>query len=157
MRRGLLAVVLIGAFIVLAGYYYTNVTDHLDVPRESEVSADYNAYVGRSVTISGEVVSTGAGSFALKGTHENDTYTVVSAEEVNPGDDVTVLGTLGLGYELHAIQMYTSSRLLSALVFVRSFIALVFVAALFFASWRFDRRGWVIRPRKHGSREREGA
>ncbi|MGZ4853296.1 MAG: hypothetical protein ACXV3D_08955, partial [Halobacteriota archaeon] len=79
MRRGLVAVVLICAFIVLGAYYVTNVTYHLDAPRESEVSADYNAYVGRNVTISGEVVSTGAGSFALKGTHENDTYTVVSA------------------------------------------------------------------------------
>ncbi|MGZ8876338.1 MAG: hypothetical protein ACXW1F_07640, partial [Halobacteriota archaeon] len=63
MRRGLLAAILICTFIVLAAYYYTDVPYHLDAPRESEVSADYNAYVGRDVTISGEVISTGAGSF----------------------------------------------------------------------------------------------
>jgi hypothetical protein len=157
VRRGLLAAILICAFVVLAAYYYTDVTYHLDAPRESEVSADYNAYVGRNVTISGEVISTGAGSFALRGTHENDTYTVVSAAEVHPGDDVTVLGTLGPGYQLHAIKMYTSSRVLSALVYIRSFVALIFVVVLFFARWRFDRRGWVIRPRKPDAQKREGA
>jgi hypothetical protein len=40
MRRGLLSVVLICAFIVLATYYDSNVTYHLDNPRESEVSAN---------------------------------------------------------------------------------------------------------------------
>ena len=157
VRRGLLAAILICAFIVLAAYYYTEVTYHLVAPRESEVSADYNAYVGRNVTISGEVISTGAGSFALKGTHENDTYTVVSAAEVHPGDDVTVLGTLGPGYQLHAIKMYTSSRVLSALVYIRSFVALIFVVVLFFASWRFDWHGWIIKPRKPSSQEQDGA
>ena len=145
------------AFIVLAAYYYTDVTYHLDAPRESEVSADYNAYVGHNVTISGEVVSTGTGSFALRGTHENDTYTIVSAAEVHPGDDVTVLGTLGPGYQLHAIKMYTSPGVLTTLVYIRSFVALIFVVVLFFARWRFDRRGWVIRPRKPDAQKREGA
>ena len=45
VRRGLLAAILICAFIVLAVYYYTEVTYHLVAPRESEVRADYNAYV----------------------------------------------------------------------------------------------------------------
>jgi membrane protein implicated in regulation of membrane protease activity len=155
MRRGLLAAVLICAFVVLAAYYYANVTYHLDVPRESEVSTNYEAYVGRNVTISGEVVSTGAGSFELMGAQ--DTYTVFSTAAGHPGDQVTVVGTLEPGHELRAVTTYTSSWVLSALVYVRSFIALIFVAALFFAGWRFDGRGWVMRPRKPEPREQDGA
>src|SRR5674536_254558 len=60
MRRWLLAAVLVCAFIILAAYYYANVSYHLDYLRESEVSANYNASVGRNVLISGEVVATGA-------------------------------------------------------------------------------------------------
>jgi hypothetical protein len=78
MRRLLLATVLICAFIVLAAYCNANVTYHLDTQRESGVTANYDAYVGRNVTISSEVVSTGAQSFELYGTL--DTYKVFSSE-----------------------------------------------------------------------------
>jgi len=155
MRRGLLAAVLICTFIVLGAYYVTNVTYHLDSPRESEVSANYEAYVGRTVTISGVVVSTGAGSFELRGAQ--DTYTVFSTAVVQPGDQVTVVGTLEPGHQLQAVAMAVSPWVLTALVYVRSFVALIFVAVLFFLSWRFDRQGWVIRPRKPSSREQDGA
>ena len=155
MRRGLLAAVLICVFIVLAVNYFVNVAYHLDVPRESEVSANYEAYVGHTVTISGEVVSTSAQSFELKGAQ--DTYTVFSTEAVQPGDGVTVLGVLGPGHQLQAVTMATSPLILAALVYVRSFVAFIFVAVLFFVSWRFDRRGWVIRPRKPDSQARDGA
>jgi hypothetical protein len=155
MRRWLLAAVLICAFIILAAYYNANVTYHLDTPRESEVSANYDAYVGRNVTISGEVVSTGAQSFELKG--ESNTYTILSSAAVKPGDYVTIVGMLEPGQQLQAVAMFASPPVLTALVYVRSFVALIFVAVFFFASWRFDRRGRVIRPRKPGSPERDGA
>ena len=154
MRRWLLAAVLICAFIALAAYYDANVTYHLDSPRESEVSANYDAYVGRNVTISGEVISTSARSFELKGAL--DTYTVFSTEAVQLGDHVTVYGVLEPGHQLQAAAMAVSPSVLAALVYVRSFVALIFVGALFFARWRFDRHGWVIRPRKPGSQERDG-
>ena len=154
MRRWLVAAVLICAFIALAAYYDTNITYHLDNPRESEVSTNYDAYVGRNVTISGEVVSTGAQSFELKG--ESSTYTILSSAAVKPGDHVTVVGTLGPGHQLQAVAMAVSPSVLAALVYVRSFVALIFVSALFFARWRFDRHGWVIRPRKPGSQEPDG-
>ena len=48
MRRKLAAAVLICAFIVLGAYYTTNVTYHVDMPREREVSANYEAYVGQT-------------------------------------------------------------------------------------------------------------
>ncbi len=111
MRRWLLAAVLICAFIALAAYYTTNITYHLDAPRESEVSANYEAYVGRSVTISGEVVSTGAQSFELKG--ESSAYTILSSAAVKPGDSVTVVGTLEPGHQLQAVAMFASPRVLS--------------------------------------------
>ena len=38
MRREIIAVALICAFVVLAAYYQANITQHLDYPRESEVS-----------------------------------------------------------------------------------------------------------------------
>jgi hypothetical protein len=155
MRRWLLAAVLVCAFIILAAYYDTNVTNHLDYLRESEVSANYDASVGRNVLISGEVVATGAQSFELKGMY--GTYTILSSAAVQRGDDVSVVGTLEPGHQLRAATMYASSALLSALVYIRSFVALIFVSVLFFASWRFDRRGWVLRPRKPGSQERDGA
>ena len=154
MRRWLLAAVLICAFIVMAAYYDANVTYHLDSPRESEVSANYDAYVGRNVTISGEVVSTGTQSFELLGAL--DTYTVFSTEAVHRGDHVTVYGVLEPGHQLQAVAMAVSPWVLAALVYVRSFVALIFVLVLFFARWRFDRHGWVIRPRKQGSQERDG-
>jgi hypothetical protein len=146
MRRGIIAVALICAFVVLAAYYQANITQHLDYLRESEVSSNYNAYVGRNVKISGEVVTTGAQSFELMGAE--GTYTILSSAAVQRGDGVTVAGMLEPGHQLRAVTIYTSSALLSALVYVRSFIAFVFVAVLFFMGWRFDRRGRVIRPRE---------
>ena len=109
-------------------------------------------YVGQNVTIIGGVVSTGAQSFQLKGVQ--GTYTILSSEAVQPGNSVTVVGTLQPGHQLRAVTMFVSPRLLSGLVYVRSFIALVFLAVLFFVSWRFDWRALVIRPREPG-REHE--
>ena len=64
--------------------YDVNVTYQVDNPRESAVSANYDAYIGRNVTISGEVVSAGAGSFELLGAQH--VYTVFSTEPVQPGN-----------------------------------------------------------------------
>jgi len=155
MRRWLLAAVLICAFIALAAYYATNITYHLDNPRESEVNTNYEAYVGRTVTISGEVASAGAQSFALKG--ESATYTILSSVAVKLGDRITVVGTLEPAHQLQAGAMYASPRLLGTLVYVRSFVALIFVVVFFFACWRFDRRGWIIRPRKPSLQKRDGS
>ena len=44
MRRVIIAVALICAFVILAAYYQANVTQHLDYARESEVSANYAKY-----------------------------------------------------------------------------------------------------------------
>jgi len=148
MRREIIAVALICAFVVLAAYYQANITQHLDYPREREVSANYTKYVGQNVEIDGEVTATGAGSFQLHGVNGN--YTILSSQAVQRGDSVSVVGTLLPGYELRAVAMYASSRLLSGLVYVRSFIALVFLVVLFFVSWRFDWRAFVIRPREPG-------
>lgn len=146
--------VLICAFIVLAASYEANVTQHLDYPRESEVSANYETYVGRDVAITGRVVATGAQSFELQGVR--GTYTILSSEAVQPGDGVTVVGTLEHGHQLRAVAMSASPQVLGALVYVRSFIALVFVAVLFFVSWRFDWRAWVFRPREPPRVTRKG-
>jgi len=148
MRRGIIAVLLICAFVVLAAYYQANITQHLDYPREGEVSANYAKYVGQNVTISGTVAATDVGSFQLKGLY--GTYTILSSEAVQRGDVVTVVGTLQPGHQLRAVAMYVAPWLLSELVYVRSFIALVFVVVLFFVSWRFDWRAFVIRPREPG-------
>ncbi len=152
MRRGIIAVVLICVFVVLAAYYQANITQHLDYPRESEVNANYAKYVGQNVTISGGVVATGVGSFQLKG--EQSTYTILSSEAVQRGESVTVVGTLQPGHQLRAVAMFVSPSLLGELVYVRSFIALIVLAVLFFVSWRFDWRALVIRPREPG-RERD--
>ena len=58
--------VLICAFVVLGAYHQANITQHLDYPRDSEVSTNYAKYVGQNVTITRSVVPTGAGSFQLK-------------------------------------------------------------------------------------------
>lgn len=63
--------------IVLAAYDDANVTQYLDYPRESEVSTNYDAFIGRNVTITGGVVATGAQSFELRGAQ--NTYTVLSS------------------------------------------------------------------------------
>ena len=148
MRRGIIAVLLICAFVVLAAYHQANITQHLDYPREGEVSANYAKYVGQNVTISESVVATDVGSFQLRGVYS--TYTILSSEAVQRGDVVTVVGTLQPGHQLRAVAMYVAPWLLSELVYVRSFIALVFVVVLFFVSWRFDWRAFVIRPREPG-------
>ena len=148
VRRGIVAAILICAFVVLAVYYQANIAQHLDYPREGEVSANYAKYVGQNVTISGTVAATDVGSFQLKGLY--GTYTILSSEAVQRGDVVTVVGTLQPGHQLRAVAMYVAPWLLSELVYVRSFIALVFVVVLFFVSWRFDWRAFVIRPREPG-------
>ena len=137
---------LICAFVVLAAYYQANITQHLEYPREGEVHANYAKYVGENVTITGSVVATGVGSFQLKGLY--GTYTILSSQAVQRGDSVTLVGTLEPGHQLRAMTTYASSQLLSDLVYVRSFIALIVLVALFFVSWRFDWRAFVIRPRE---------
>jgi membrane protein implicated in regulation of membrane protease activity len=148
MRRGIIAVALICAFVVLAAYYQANVTQHLDYPRESEVNANYAKYIGQNVTITGRVVATGAGSFELNGLY--GTYTILSSQAVQRGDSVTLVGTLQPGHQLRAVATFVSPWLLGVLVYVRSFIALIVLVVLFFVSWRFDRRAFVIRPRERG-------
>ena len=101
MRRGIIAVVLICAFVVLAVYYQANIAQHLDYAGESEVSANYTKYVGQNVTISGSVVATDVGSFQLRGVYS--TYTILSSEAVQRGDSVTVVGTLQPGHQLRAV------------------------------------------------------
>jgi hypothetical protein len=155
MRREIIAVALICAFVVLAAYYQANITEHLDYPRESEVSANYTKYIGQNVTIQGGVVATGVHSFELWGEH--GTYTILSSEAVQRGDSVTVVGTLQPGHQLRAVAMYIAPPLLSELVNVRSFIALIFLVVLFFVSWKFDWRAFVIRPRDpRRDKHREG-
>jgi hypothetical protein len=146
MRRGLIAVVLTCAFVVLAAYYQANIIQHLEYPRESEVRANYAKYVGQNVTISGGVVATGVGSFQLKG--EQSTYTILSSQAVQRGDSVTIVGTLQPGHQLREVAMFDSPYPLGELVYVRSFIALIVLVVLFFVSWRFDWRAFVIRPRE---------
>jgi hypothetical protein len=148
MRRGITAVLLICAFVVLAAYYQVNITQHLDYPRESEVNANYAKYVGQNVTISGNVVAVGTQSFQLNG--ELGTYAILSSEPVQRGDGVTVVGTLQPGHQLRAGAMFVSPRLLGDLVYVRSFVALIVLTVLFFMTWRFDWRAFVIKPREPG-------
>jgi len=148
MRRRIIAVALICAFVVLAAYYQANITQHLDYPSESEVSANYAKYVGQNVTISGSVVATGVGSFQLNGTY--GTYTILSSQAVQRGERVTLVGTLLPGNELRAVKMFVSPQLWGELVYVRSFIALIVLVVLFFISWRFDLRAFVFRPREKG-------
>ena len=148
MRRWIIAVALICAFVVLAAYYQANVTQHLDYPRESEVSANYAKYIGQNVEITGAVAATAAQSFQLKG--GNGTYTILSSEAVQRGDSVTVVGTLQPGQQLRAVAMSVSPQVLGVLVYVRSFVALIVLTVLFFVSWRFDWRAFVIRPREPG-------
>jgi hypothetical protein len=148
MRRGITAVLLICAFVVLAAYYQVNITQHLDYPRESEVNANYAKYVGQNVTISGNVVAVGTQSFQLNGEH--GTYAILSSEPVQRGDGVTVVGTLQPGHQLRAGATFVSPRLLGDLVYVRSFVALIVLTVLFFMTWRFDWRAFVIKPREPG-------
>jgi hypothetical protein len=148
MRRGVIAVALICAFVVLAVYYQANITQHLDYPSEREVSANYAQYVGQNVTISGGVVATGVGSFQLKGMY--GTYTILSSQAVQRGDSVTLVGTLLPGNELRAVKLFASPQLWGELVYVRSFIALIVLVVLFFVNWRFDWRAFVFRPREKG-------
>jgi hypothetical protein len=46
--------------------------------------------------------------------------------------------------------MFVSPQLWGELVYVRSFVALIVLVVLFFASWRFDWRAFVFRPREKG-------
>ena len=144
--RATIVLALLCAFVILATYYQANVTQNLNYSREREVSANYAKYVGHNVLITGKVVSTGDQSFELKG--ENGAYTILSSTAVKPGDFVSVVGTLEPGNQLRAATIYASSPLLTSFVYIRSFIAFVFVALLFFMGWRFDRHGWIIRPRE---------
>jgi hypothetical protein len=146
MRRAIIAVALICAFIVLAAYYQANVTQHLDYPSEAQVSANYAKYIGQNVEISGVVAATGVGSFQLNGVH--GTYTILSTTAVQRGDGVDVIGTLQPGQQVRGVAMNVSPQLLGELVYVRSFVAFVVLAVLFFMSWRFDWRAFVIRPRE---------
>jgi len=79
-RRGIAAIVLMCAFVVLGAYYQANSTQRLDYPRECEVSTNCAKYVGQNVTTTGSVVPTGAGPLQLKGV--KSTSTILSSAAV---------------------------------------------------------------------------
>ena len=158
MRRGIIAVVLICAFVVLAAYYQANIAQYLDYPRESEVSANYTKYVGQNVTISGSVVATDVGSFQLRGVYS--TYTILSSEAVHRGIASLLSVRFSQGTNCARWRCTSAPWPLSELVYVRSFIALIVVVVFFFVSWKFDWRQFVMRPRgprrdTHRERRRE--
>ncbi len=106
------------------------------------ITSDYPKYIGKTVSIYGEVVGVYSTTFQLSAKHNGKTaiFTVLpdSSVEVERGDKVEVLGTLGPDYRIAAEKMIVSKRWKYEFVFIRSFIALLFLLFVFMRNWKFD-------------------
>ena len=140
--RAIIALSLLLILFLLCAYYQTNHEYHREYPSLKDIVANYEKYIGETISISGEVVGVHSTTFQLleREDGENTIFVVLpkSNVDVDIGDKVEVLGTLGPDYQISAEKMIVSKRWKHEFVYVRSFIALIFLVFVFMRNWKFD-------------------
>ena len=140
--RAIIALSLLFILFLLCAYYQTNHEYHREYPSLKDIVMNYEKYIGETISISGEVVDVHSTTFQLleREDGENTIFVVLpkSNVDVDIGDKVEVLGTLGPDYQISAEKMIVSKRWKHEFVYVRSFIALIFLVFVFMRNWKFD-------------------
>jgi hypothetical protein len=142
------AIISLSLFLILSllcVYYQTNHEYHREYPSVKSIVANYSKYIGETVSVSGEVVgvdSTTAFQLLKKceDGNRNAIFTVLHDPnvDVDIGDKVEILGTLGPNYQIYAEKIIVSKRWKHEFVYIRSFIALIFLILVFMRNWEFN-------------------
>jgi len=140
--RAIIALSLLLILFLLCAYHQTNHEYHREYPSLKDIVANYEKYIGETASISGEVVGVHSATFQLleREDGENTIFVVLpnSNVDVDIGDKVEVLGTLGPDYQISAEKMIVSKRWKHEFVYVRSFIALILLIFVFMRNWKFN-------------------
>ena len=140
--RAIIALSLLLILSLLCAYYQTNHEYHREYPSVKNIVANYEKYIGETTSISGEVVGVHSTTFQLleKCDDKNTIFTVLpnSYVDVDIGDKVEVFGTLGPNYQISTEKIIVSKRWKHEFVYIRSFIALIFLIFVFMRNWKFD-------------------
>ena len=140
--RAIIALSLLLILFLLCAYHQTNHEYHREYPSLKDIVANYEKYIGETISISGEVVGVHSATFQLleREDGENTIFVVLpnSNIDVGVGDKVEVLGTLGPDYQISAEKMIVSKRWKHEFAYIRSFIALIFLIFVFMRNWKFN-------------------
>lgn len=127
--------------LILAGlcsYYYDNFTNYQDNPGTGSIVKNYPE--GEMVGVAGSVTETFQGGFYMEENYENRvvTYKVLTTVDIKPGDKAQVLGTMGPEYTVTAEKLKITEKWSYQFLFLRSFIALIFLIFIFNRYWKFN-------------------
>ena len=140
--RAIIALSLLLILFLLCAYHQTNHEYHREYPSVKSIATEYSKYTGETASISGEVVGVHSATFQLleREDGENTIFVVLpnSNVDVDIGDKVEVLGILGPDYQISAEKMIVSKRWKHEFVYIRSFIALIFLIFVFMRNWKFN-------------------
>ena len=137
LEAKVLAPLILLALISLCAYSYFEMENHEPYPGTDEIRSNYQAYIGKQVSIFGDVT-------------EIDQHTVtISSDGLNfktqslnaaIGDKVEIIGVLQEDYNITISNSLVYDRLGYYSVFLRSLAGVALLAFLFLKSWKFDAR-----------------
>lgn len=140
--RAIIALSLLLILFLLCAYYQTNHEYHREYPSVKNIVANYEKYIGETTSISGEVVGVHSTTFQLleKCDDKNTIFVVLpnTHVDVDIGDKVEVLGILKTDYQISTERIIVSKRWKHDFIYIRSFIALIFLIFVFMRNWKFD-------------------
>ncbi|MDI6886178.1 MAG: hypothetical protein QMD22_07550 [archaeon] len=155
-NRAIITVSLLLILFLLCAYHQTNYecgapphdpaspvrAYHREYPSVKNMVSDYSKYIGETASISGEVVGVPSTTFQLLERYDdkNAIFTVLpdSNVDVDIGDKVEVLGSLGPDYQISAEKIIVLKRWKYEFTFIRSLIALILLVFIFLRNWKFD-------------------
>jgi hypothetical protein len=123
--RAIIALTLLLILFLLCAYHQTNYKYHREYPSVKMIVGDYE----------------NSATFQLLEKYDGKTVTFTvlrSNVDVDIGDKVEVLGTLNPDYQISAEKIIVLKRWKYVFIFIRSFIALIFLVFVFMRNWKFD-------------------
>lgn len=140
----ILAPLILLALISLCAYSYFEVDKHAPYPGTGEIRSNYQSYVGKYVSIFGDVTSV-----------DQDEVTISSDGldfKVQPlqaaiGDKVEVFGVLEENYHIAAVNSLAYDKPSYYAIFMRSLIGAALLTFFFLKNWKFDPRKFIFKER----------
>lgn len=147
-HRFITCVVLILVLLVLCTYYIDHYQDYQEHPGTEAVLKSYP--IGEEVAVDGAVAKTFSGGFYMYETFNGQRvdYRIITTEKVSVGDKAQVLGVLGPDNTITARDIKITEKWSYLFLFLRSFIALIFLLFVFNRYWKFKWEGKVFVRRR---------
>lgn len=139
MRLGakVLAPLILLALISLCAYSYFEMENHKPYLGTDEIRSNYQAYIGKQVSIFGDVTEINQHTVTISSGGLN-----FRAQPLNAaiGDKVEIVGVLEGNYNITISQSLVYGRLGYYSVFLRSLVGAALLGLFFLKSWKFDAR-----------------